>query len=81
MVVLHLQNAYFHIPFLQAHQRYLQFMVGQEHFQFTVLPFGLPSASQVFTKVMAVVAAHLRKSRVLVFRYLKGKLTTSSCHP
>ena len=61
MVALDLQDAYFHIPVLQAHQNYLWFPVGQEHFQFVVLPFGLASAPQVFTKVMAVVAAQLRR--------------------
>ena len=44
MVVLDLQDAYFHIPVLQAHRRYLRFTVGQEHFQFAVLLFGLTSA-------------------------------------
>ncbi|XP_078497067.1 uncharacterized protein LOC144753171 [Lissotriton helveticus] len=70
MVALDLQDAYFHIPVLPAHRRYLRFMVGHEHFQFTVLPFGLTSAPRVFTKVMAVVAAHLRRLGVSVFPYL-----------
>ncbi|KAJ1153893.1 hypothetical protein NDU88_006651 [Pleurodeles waltl] len=54
MVALELQEAYFHIPILPAHRRYLRFVVGHKHFQFTVLPFGLTSAPRVFTKVMAV---------------------------
>ena len=70
MVALALQDAYFHILVLQAHRCYLQFTVGQEHFQFAVLPFGLTSAPQMFTKVMAVVIAHLRRSVVPVFPYL-----------
>ena len=53
MVVLNVQDAYFHIPVLQAHKHYLRFTVGEQHFQFDVLPFGLTSAPQVFTKVMA----------------------------
>ncbi|KAJ1198715.1 hypothetical protein NDU88_002554 [Pleurodeles waltl] len=70
MVALDLQDAYFHIPILPSHRRYLRFKVGHEHFQFTVLPFGLTSAPRVFTKVMAVVAAHLRRSGISVFPYL-----------
>ncbi|XP_078538101.1 uncharacterized protein LOC144823449 [Lissotriton helveticus] len=66
MVALDLQDAYFHISVLPAHLRYLQFTVGHEHFQFTVLPIGLNSAPRVFTKVMTVVAAHLRRSEVPV---------------
>ena len=67
---LDLQYAYFHIPVLQAHRRYLWFMMGQEHFQFAVLSFGLTSAPGVFTKVLVVVAAHLWMSGVPVFPYL-----------
>ena len=48
MVALGLQDAYFHIPILHTHQRYLQFTVGHKHFQFAVLPFGLTSAPRVF---------------------------------
>ena len=64
IVALDLQDAYCHVSILQAHLCYLMFMVGQEHFQFAVLPFGLTSAPPVFTKVMAVVAAHLWRSGV-----------------
>ncbi|KAJ1202912.1 hypothetical protein NDU88_006707 [Pleurodeles waltl] len=70
MVALDLQDAYFHIPILPSHRHYLRFKVGHEHFQFTVLPFGLTSAPRVFTKVMAVVAAHLHRSGISVFPYL-----------
>ena len=65
MVALDLQDAYFHVLILHAHRCYLQFNVGQEQFQFAVLPFGLPSAPRVFTKVMLLVAVHLR-----IFPYL-----------
>ena len=70
MVALDLQYAYIHIPILQAHRHYMVFTVGQEHFQFAVLLFGLISAPRVFTNVILVVAAHLRRSGVPVFPYL-----------
>ena len=70
IVALDLQDAYFHIPVLQSHRRYLWFQVGQEHFQFSVLPFGLTSTARVFTKLLAVVAAHLRRTGMPVFPYL-----------
>ncbi|KAJ1085492.1 hypothetical protein NDU88_005624 [Pleurodeles waltl] len=69
MVALDFQDAYFHIPTLPAHRHYLRFVKGHEHYQFTVLPFGLTSAPRVFTKVMAVVAAHLPRLGVTVFPY------------
>ncbi|KAJ1187496.1 hypothetical protein NDU88_004271 [Pleurodeles waltl] len=70
MVAFDLQDAYFHIPVLPAHRRYLRFVVGHKHFQFTVLPFGVTSVPWVFTKVMVAVAAHLRRLVVPVFPYL-----------
>ena len=58
------------MPVLQAYRRHLQFTEGQEHFQFAVLLFGLTIAPWVFTKVMAVLAANLRRSGLPVFPYL-----------
>ncbi|XP_069083494.1 olfactory receptor 5J3-like [Pleurodeles waltl] len=49
-------------------------MVDHKHFQFTVLPFGLTSAPWVFTKVMVVVATHLRRLGVTVCPYLDNWL-------
>lgn len=70
MVSIDLQDAYFHIPILKSHRKYLRFMVGSQHYQFAVLPVGLTTALRVFTKVMAVVAAHLRRSGIPVVPYL-----------
>ncbi|KAJ1109751.1 hypothetical protein NDU88_007110 [Pleurodeles waltl] len=70
MVSVDLQDAYFHIPILKSHRKYLRFVVGSQHYQFAVLPFGLTSAPQVFTKVMSVVAAELRRKGIAVFPYL-----------
>ncbi|KAJ1116790.1 hypothetical protein NDU88_004996 [Pleurodeles waltl] len=70
MVSVDLQDAYFHIPILKSHRKYLRFVVGSQHYQFAVLPFGLTSAPRVFTKVMSVVAAELRRKGIAVFPYL-----------
>ncbi|KAJ1187211.1 hypothetical protein NDU88_003990 [Pleurodeles waltl] len=70
MVAVDLQDAYFHIPILKSHRKYLRFVVGSQHYQFVVLPFGLTSAPRVFTKVMSVVAAELRRKGIAVFPYL-----------
>ncbi|KAJ1101769.1 hypothetical protein NDU88_006833 [Pleurodeles waltl] len=69
MVSVDLQDVYFHIPILKSNRKYLRFVVGSQHYQFAVLPFGLTSAPRVFTKVM-VVAAHLRRKGIAVFPYL-----------
>ncbi|KAJ1135717.1 hypothetical protein NDU88_002152 [Pleurodeles waltl] len=70
MVSVDLQDAYFHIPILKSHRRYLRFVVESQHFQFAVLPFDLTSAPRVFTKVMSVVAAELRRKGIAIFPYL-----------
>ncbi|KAJ1154449.1 hypothetical protein NDU88_007201 [Pleurodeles waltl] len=70
MVLVDLQDAYFHIPILKSHRKYLRFVGGSQHYQFVVLLFGLTSTPRVFTKVMAVVAASLRRKGIAVFPYL-----------
>ncbi|KAJ1180645.1 hypothetical protein NDU88_005865 [Pleurodeles waltl] len=70
MVSVDLQDAYFHIPILKSHRKYLRFVVGSQHYQFAVLPFGITSAPRVFTKVMSVVTAELRRKGIAVFPYL-----------
>lgn len=65
---LNLQNACFHLTTHPSHRKYLKF-VGL-HCQYTVLLFGLSSALRVFTKCMAVGAAHLRNIGIQVFPYL-----------
>nr|XP_025045344.1 uncharacterized protein LOC112547415 [Pelodiscus sinensis] len=68
--VLDLQDAYFHVEIHVAHRRFLRFRLGSEHYQYRVLPFGLACAPRVFTKMLAVVAAHLRRLGVTIFPYL-----------
>lgn len=55
-----LKDTYFHISIFHGHRRFLKFVVGQSHCQFTTLPFGLPAVPHVFTKCMVVLAAFLR---------------------
>ena len=63
MVKVDLKDAYFTIPILTDHQPYLRFIVGQEHYQFTCLPFGLSCAPWVFTQVMKPVVIFIRARR------------------
>lgn len=48
---LNMQDAYFHIDIYPACRKCLRFKVGLLHFQYRVLPVGLTTAPQVFTKV------------------------------
>ena len=49
---------------------YLRFIVGQEHYQFTCLPFSLLCAPWVFTKVMKPVVIFLRARGVRMIVYI-----------
>ena len=80
---LDLKDAYFHIPIHPSHKQYLRFCVNNQCYQFRVLCFGPTSAPRVFTKVCAIVAAHLRAQNIRLAAYLddwfvvnqnKGKL-------
>ncbi|KAG6936528.1 ORF V, partial [Chelydra serpentina] len=75
---LDMKDAYFHIAIYPPQRHFLRFVVNQQHFQFTVLPFGLSTAPRVFTKCMAVVAASLCQRRNQVFPYLDDWLFRSS---
>lgn len=55
MVTIDLKDAYFHISTAPQHRKYLRFTVGNKHYQYKALPFGIASAPGVFTKVMVVI--------------------------
>ncbi|CAJ0952991.1 unnamed protein product [Ranitomeya imitator] len=69
-----IRDAYLHVPICVRHQRFLRFAIQEHHYQFTALPFGLPSAPRVFTKVRAAVMAILRSKGILVIPYLDDLL-------
>lgn len=78
MATLDLQDAYFHITILQRHRQFLRFTVGNQHYQYMVLPFGLLSAPRVFTKMIASMGAYLRLQGVTLFQYIDNWLLVAS---
>ena len=46
-----LQDAYFHVPIHPSSKKYLRFAFENKVYQFRVLPFGLNTAPQVFTRL------------------------------
>ena len=57
MISIDLKDAYFHIPIHLDSRKFLRFVWREKVWQFRSLCFGLSTAPQVFTRVMAPVAA------------------------
>ena len=56
-VSIDLTDAYLHVP---ISRKYLWFLYDHRVFQFMALPFGMSLSPWIFTKLMNVIAAHLR---------------------
>lgn len=69
-ISLDLSDAYLHILFFPKHRKFLRFCVKGICYQWKVLCFGPKSAPRVFTKMTAVVAAHLRSQNIRLTTYL-----------
>ncbi|XP_068118214.1 polycystin-1-like [Hyperolius riggenbachi] len=70
LISVDLSDAYLHIPIHTRYQKYLRFAVGEEHFQFRVLPFGICTAPRTFSKVLVTLIALLRQRGLQVHHYL-----------
>ena len=65
-----LQDAYLHIPIAEEDWKFLRFLIGDDHLQFVVTPFGLAPAPMLFTRVVRVLIAWLRARGVHLYAYL-----------
>lgn len=73
-----LTEAYLHVPIRLEHRQYLRFCYAGRHYQYVALPFGLASAPRTFTKILAVLAAHLRAIPIRIQCYLDDLLIQAS---
>ena len=78
MVSMDLKDAYLRIPVHPASRRFLRFTAGGKTWQFRVLCFGLSTAPQVFTHVMAPVSGFLHQLGIRMLRYLDDWLILAS---
>ena len=76
-VTLDLKDAYLHVPIFQKHRKYLRFCVRGKVYQFKALCFGPTSAPRIFTKIISVIAAHLRKQSIRLATYLDDWLAVN----
>ena len=65
-----LQETYLRVPIHPGSPRDLQLTMAGVSFQFRLLCFGLTTAPQVFTRLMAPMPAILRRYGIRVLRYL-----------
>ena len=78
MVSIDLKDAYLHVPVQPDSHQFLCFVVDGMVYQFQALSFGLSTASQVFTRVMAPVSVMLHAMGIQILRYLDDWLILAS---
>ena len=65
-----LQDTYFHVPIHLSSRKYLRFAFQNKVYQFQVLPFGLNTAPQIFTRLGHTVTGNLHRQVISVIPYL-----------
>ena len=78
LVSLDLQDAYLQVPVHPASRHFLRFCVGESFYQFHSLCFGLSTAPQVLTRVMAPVSSIMHRYGFRILRYLDDWLILGS---
>ena len=70
MASLDLKDACLQVPVHPESRCYLRFCVGEEVWQFHALCFGLSTAPQAFTRVMAPISSIMHRHGFRILRYL-----------
>ena len=77
-ISIDLKDAYFHIMVHIKHRKYLRFCIQGKAYQFRALAFGPKTSPRVFTKIVAVAAAHLRMQSIRLAVYLDDWLALNA---
>ena len=78
MVSLDLKDFYLQVLVHPSSRQYLRFCVGDSVFQFCALCFGLSTAQQAFTRVVAPVSSIMHRYGFRILRYLDDWLVLES---
>ena len=78
MASIDLKEAYLQVPVHPASRHFLRLMFRDTVYEFKALCFGLSTAPQVFTRVMAPVSAILHSMGIRMRRYLDDWLVQSA---
>ena len=70
MISVDMKDAYFHIPVHPRSRKFLRFVFNNQTYQFRALCFGLSTAPQVFTRVLAPLAKFVHLAGIRIILYL-----------
>ena len=71
-----LKSGYHHVQIFEEHQQYLGFSWNGSCYKFTVLPFGLSSACNIFTKLLRPLVKRWRGIGIKIVLYLDDGILT-----
>ena len=77
MTSIDLQDAYFSLPIMKRHRKYLRFIWRNTLYEFQCLCFGLSLAPFYFTKAMKPVFSQLRREGIHCTHYIDDSLYIS----
>ena len=75
MAKVDIKDAYYSVPILPEHQKYLKFYFRGKLYQFTCLPNGLCSGPRKFTKLLKPPLSYLRLQQVTVAGFIDDLIT------
>ena len=74
-----IKDAYYSVPILPEHQKYLKFYFRGKLYQFKCLPNGLCSGPRKFTKLLKPPLSYLRLQQVTVAGFIGDLITMGRC--
>ena len=80
MAKVDIKDAYYSVPIMEEHQKYLKFWFKGELYQFTCLPNGLCSGPRKFTKLLKPRLADMRKNKITVSSYIDDLITIAKSY-
>ncbi|XP_071153666.1 uncharacterized protein [Mytilus edulis] len=69
-----LRHAYYSVNIAEQHRKYLRFVWKEKYFQYSCLPNGIAMEPRLFTKIMKVVYASLRRMGYVNIGYIDDSL-------
>ena len=70
MTSVDLKDAYFHIPIVPEHRKFLRFAVGESCYEYQRLPFGYSLAPRTFSKCVEAALEPLRRQGFRILTYI-----------